>query len=135
MMNISSGNKQLTCSAMCAAFMNGIQTFDTNGRGELLSLPIIKLNYDEIISDTKMHILKAIKDNGGAVESLEQLMQITGYGKPFLSYHISGCPNSLAKMGLLEVNKDKRGKSLLKLAITGEILLSSEVLTRNKLMV
>ncbi len=46
-------------------------------------MPVLKLSYTEMISESKIKILKAIDEAaGGYVESLEQLESISGYGKP-----------------------------------------------------
>src|SRR3712207_3996392 len=89
LMNISSGDKLLGCAALSSAFINGIKAFgmDHNHSTPLL-LPVLKFSYSEIISDTKIKILKSINSVGGSVNSLEELEQISGYGKPLLSYHV-----------------------------------------------
>jgi hypothetical protein len=69
-------------------------------------MPVSKLSYSEI-SDAKIKILKAIDNAGGMVDGLEKLEQVSGYGKPLLSYHIQGSKDSKgqADLGLLEVEK------------------------------
>ena len=54
----------------------------------------------------------ALVKNGGEVESLEKLKELTDYGKPLLSYHVQGAEDSqgLAELGLVEVRKGERGK-------------------------
>ncbi len=89
LMNVSCGDKLIGCAALSAAFINGIKAFGMDETGSPLLMPILKLSYNEIISESKIKILKAIDDAaGGYVESLEQLESISGYGKPLLSYHI-----------------------------------------------
>jgi hypothetical protein len=57
-------------------------------------VPVLKLSYNEIISDAKIKILKASDVIWGTMSSLEQLEQTSGYGKPLLaSYHIQGGRN------------------------------------------
>ena len=58
------------------------------------------------------------------VESLEKLKELTNYGKPLLSYHIQGAEDSqgLAELGLLEVQKGRRGKSIIKATTLGRLL-------------
>ena len=88
-------------------------------------MPILKLSYTEMISESKIKILKAIDDAaGGYVESLEQLESISGYGKPLLSYHIQGARESkgLADLGLLEIEKGERGKISARLTTLGKLL-------------
>ena len=131
LLNISSGDKLIGCAALSAAFINGIKAFgmDETGTTPLL-MPILKLSYTEIISDSKIKILKAIDNVGGTVDSLEKLEQISGYGKPLLSYHIQGSKDSkgLADLGLVEVEKGDRGKISTRLTTLGKLLVSSNVI-------
>jgi hypothetical protein len=92
-------------------------------------MPVSKLSYSEI-SDAKIKILKAIDNVGGIIDSLEKLEQVSGYGKPLLSYHIQGSKDSkgLADLGLLEVEKGDRGKISAKLTTLGKLLVSSNVI-------
>lgn len=133
LMNVSSGDKLLGCSALSAAFINGIQAFgmDETQTTPLL-MPVLKLSYTEIVSEAKIKILKAINNAGGIVESLDHLEQISGYGKPLLSYHIQGARDSkgLADLGLVEIEKGDRGKISAKLTTLGKLLVSSNALAR-----
>ncbi len=124
LMNISCGDKLLGCAALSAAFVNGIMTFSVDEAGMPMLLPILKLSYHEIISEAKLKILKSISDLGGSIESLEQLEQASGYGKPLLSYHIMGSRESkgLVDLGLLEVEKGDRGRIFAKITTLGKLL-------------
>lgn len=125
LMNVSCGDKLIGCAALSASFINGIKAFSMDESGSPLLMPILKLSYSEVISESKMKILKAIDDAaGGFVESLEQLETISGFGKPLLSYHIQGARDSrgLADLGLLEVEKGERGKISARLTTLGKLL-------------
>jgi hypothetical protein len=125
LMNVSCGDKLIGCAALSAAFINGIKAFGMDETGSPLLMPILKLSYNEIISESKIKILKAIDEAaGGYVESLEQLESISGYGKPLLSYHIQGGRESkgLADLGLLEIEKGERGKISARLTTLGKLL-------------
>jgi hypothetical protein len=133
LMNLSSGDKLLGCSALSAAFINGIQAFGMDEtQSTPLLMPVLKLSYTEIVSEAKIKILKAINNAGGIVESLDHLEQISGYGKPLLSYHIQGARDSkgLADLGLVEIEKGDRGKISAKLTTLGKLLVSSNALAR-----
>ncbi|HEX7207169.1 MAG TPA: hypothetical protein VF233_03250, partial [Nitrososphaeraceae archaeon] len=95
-------------------------------------MPVLKLSYNEIISEAKIKILKAIDSVGGIIESLDHLEQISGYGKPLLSYHVQGAKDSkgLADLGLVEVEKGERGKISAKLTTLGKLLVTSNTLTQ-----
>ena len=125
LMNVSCGDKLIGCAALSAAFINGIKAFGMDETGSPLLMPILKLSYNEINSESKIKILKAIDGAaGGHVESLEQLEAISGYGKPLLSYHIQGARESkgLADLGLLEIEKGERGKLSARLTTLGKLL-------------
>ena len=125
LMNVSCGDKLIGCAALSAAFINGIKAFGMDEKGSPLLMPILKLSYNEVISESKIKILKAIdKATGGFVESLEQLEAISGYGKPLLSYHVQGTRDSkgLADLGLLEIEKGDRGKISARLTTLGKLL-------------
>jgi hypothetical protein len=133
LLNVSSGDKLIGCAALSAAFINGIQAFGMDDTHTVpLLMPVLKLSYNEIISEAKIKILKSINTAGGAIESLDQLEQISGYGKPLLSYHVQGAKDSkgLADLGLVEVEKGDRGKISAKLTTLGKLLVGSNSLTR-----
>lgn len=133
LLNVSSGDKLIGCAALSAAFINGIQAFGMDDTHTVpLLMPVLKLSYNEIISEAKIKILKSINTAGGLVESLDQLEQISGYGKPLLSYHVQGAKDSkgLADLGLVEVEKGDRGKISAKLTTLGKLLVGSNTLTK-----
>ncbi len=130
LMNVSSGDKLLACSALSSAFINGIKAFGMDhAHTTPLLLPVLKFSYSEIISDTKIKILKSIDDVGGAVHSLEELEQISGYGKPLLSYHVQGGKENkgLAELGLVEVDKGDRGKTVINITTLGRLMVTSNL--------
>jgi hypothetical protein len=132
LMNVSSGDKLIGCAALSSAFINGIKAFGMDSTHKIpLLMPVLKLSYNEIISDSKIKILKAIDSAGGIIESLEQLEQLSGYGKPLLSYHVQGGKDSkgLADLGLVDVDKGDRGKISAKLTVLGKLLVSSNALS------
>src|SRR5213593_3007442 len=91
--NVSSGDKLLGCAALSAAFINGLKAFAIVN-GEPVLMPVLKFSYDQLVSPTKLDILRSLEKNGGEVDSLETLKDISGYGKPLLSYHIQGAEDS-----------------------------------------
>ncbi len=125
LMNISCGDKLIGCAALSAAFVNGIKAFTIDEAGMPIFLPVLKLSYSEIVSESKIKILRAIDEYGGSIESLEQLEQLTGYGKSLLSYHIMGSKDSkgLVELGLLDVEKGDRNKVSVKLTTLGKLLI------------
>lgn len=133
LLNVSSGDKLIGCAALSAAFINGIQAFGMDDTHTVpLLMPVLKLSYNEIISEAKIKILKSINTAGRVIESLDQLERISGYGKPLLSYHVQGAKDSkgLADLGLVEVEKGDRGKISARLTTLGKLLVSSNTLTR-----
>ncbi|HEY3525158.1 MAG TPA: hypothetical protein VGK47_03105, partial [Nitrososphaeraceae archaeon] len=95
LMNISSGDKLLGCAALSSAFINGIKAFGMDSTHTIpLLMPVLKLSYSEIISEAKIKILKAIDSAGGIIGSLDELEELSGFGKPLLSYHVQGGKDS-----------------------------------------
>ena len=130
LMNVTSGDKLITCAALSSAFINGIKAFAMDhGRNVPLLLPVLKFSYSEIISDTKLKILKSIDSIGGMVSSLEELEQISGYGKPLLSYHVHGGRENkgLADLGLVDVDKGDRGKTVIRITTLGKLIITSNL--------
>jgi len=133
LMNVSSGDKLIGCAALSSAFINGIQAFGMDATHTTpLLMPVLKLSYSEIVSEAKIKILKAISTAGGVIESLDELEQISGYGKPLLSYHVQGGKDSkgLAELGLVQVERGDRGKISAKLTTLGKLLVSSNALAK-----
>jgi hypothetical protein len=64
------------------------------------------------------------------VESLDQLEQISGYGKPLLSYYVQGGKDSkgLVNLGHVEIQKGDRGKISPRLTTLGKLLVTSNTL-------
>ena len=127
LMNVSCGDKLIGCACLSAAFINGIKAFGMDRSGAPLAMPVLKLSYSEVISEPKIKILRAMDSVGGMVNSLEQLEEISGFGKPLLSYHVMGAKDSkgLAELGLVEVEKGERGRLLAKLTTLGKLLVVS----------
>jgi hypothetical protein len=124
--NVGSASMHLTCAGVTAAFIHGVKAFDVVGdRPDVL--PVMKYGYAQTVTEPKLEILRAIERSGGDVESLEKLSGITNYGKPLLSYHIRGSPDSkgLESLGLLEIERGKRGRLRVRLTPLGRTLLST----------
>jgi len=133
--NVSSGNKLLGCAALSSAFINGIKAFGMDPfENSPILMPVLKLSYNEIVSEAKLKILRSIEAAGGFVESLEQLEQITGYSKPLLSYHVQGGNDvkGLASLGLLDVERKDRGKISAVVTTLGKLLITNSSLPVDK---
>ena len=128
LINVSAGDKMIGCAALSCAFVNGIKAFGTDMQGNPMLLPILKLSYNEIISDAKIKILQAIDNIGGSVESLEELSKNCDFGKPLLSYHIHGSSESkgLVQLGLVDVERLERGRTKITLNTLGKMLISTK---------
>lgn len=127
LMNVSSGDKMMGCAALSAAFVNGLKAFGMDPEGCPMLLPVLKLSYNEIISDAKVRILQAIDGAGGKVKSLEHLSELSNFGKPLLSYHIQGARDTkgLADLGLVEIERVERGKMEVTLSTLGKLLIAN----------
>ena len=126
LINVGSASKHLTCAGVTAAFVYGIKAFDVMGDQPAV-LPVMRFSYAQTVTKPKMEILRAIERAGGDVESLEKLSGLSDFGKPLLSYHIrgSGDGGGLEDLGLVEVERGKRGRLRVKLTALGRTLLSS----------
>ncbi len=63
----------MTDDRLCRTFLclcKGIKAFGTDMEGNSMLLPILKLSYNEILSDAKIKILQALDKAGGSAESL-----------------------------------------------------------------
>ncbi|MHA1965993.1 MAG: HFX_2341 family transcriptional regulator domain-containing protein [Candidatus Thorarchaeota archaeon] len=123
-LNVAGGDKALTCAAVSAAYFNGVKAFHLMDEAPVL-LPVLKVNYSRVISDAKMKILQKIQDAGGFVKSLRELSEISGYGRPLLSYHINGDDESrgLVDLGLVEVEHKRQGRLQAVLTTLGRAML------------
>jgi len=124
--NVGSADKHLTCAGVTAAFVHGIKAFDVMGDQPAV-LPVMKFSYTQVVTEPKLEILRAIEQSGGDVESLEKLSAMSNYGKPLLSYHIRGSKDGqgLEKLGLVEVERGKRGRLRVRLTPLGRTLLTT----------
>ena len=124
--NVGSAGRSLACAGVTAAFVYGIRSFDVNGDTPAM-FPVMKFSYAEAVTAPKIEILRAIDRLGGSIESLEMLSRIMNYGKPLLSYHIRGTRESrgLESLGLVDVERGKRGRLQVKLTPLGRTLLST----------
>ena len=126
--NVGSADKHLTCAGVTAAFIHGIRTFDVMG-DQLVLLPIMNFSYAQVVTESKMRILRAIEKFGGDVESLEKLSALSTYGKPLLSYHIRGSSEGrgLEALGLIEVERGKKSRLRVKVTPLGRLILESGI--------
>jgi DNA-binding transcriptional ArsR family regulator len=126
LINIGSAGQHQTCAGVTAAFVHGIKAFDVVGEQPII-LPVMKFSYAEAVTEPKMEILRALEQSGGDIESLEKLSALSNYGKPLLSYHIRGSKQGrgLEDLGLVEVERGKRGRLRVKLTALGRMLLTT----------
>jgi DNA-binding transcriptional ArsR family regulator len=126
LINVGSAGRQQTSAAVTAAFVHGIKAFDVVNEQPIV-LPVMNFNYTKAVTEPKMQILRAVEKSGGDVESLEKLSELSNYGKPLLSYHIRGSEDGrgLEDLGLVELERGKRGRIRVRLTALGRTLLST----------
>ncbi|MCK5389151.1 MAG: hypothetical protein KAJ36_01595 [Candidatus Thorarchaeota archaeon] len=126
-LNVAGGEKVLTCAAVSAAFFNGLKAFHLKDEIPMM-LPVMKVKYSNMISKAKIAILKAIQDAGGEIKSLGQLSDLSGYGRPLLSYHVWGDDESrgLVELGLVEAERKRQGRLEANLTVLGKAMLLSQ---------
>lgn len=123
--NVASGTRMTGCAATAAAFVNGVKAFGIMD-GKPFFLPVLKFSYQELVSEAKIAILRAIEDHSEKIESLQILSDITGLDKSLLSYHIRGGRESkgLEDLGLVEIDRGARGRLAINLTPMGSMLLA-----------
>jgi hypothetical protein len=128
LINVGPAGRNQACAGVTAAFVHGIKAFDVVDEQPVM-LPVMKFRYIQTVTEPKMEILRAIERSGGDVESLEKLSAISSYGKPLLSYHIRGSEEGqgLEDLGLVEIERGKRGRLRVKLTALGHTLLSTSL--------
>lgn len=128
-LNVSSGEKMLTCSALSAAFVNGVKAIGIMD-GSPFQLPVLKFSYTELVSQPKRRILEALEKVGGEVDSLNHLAELAEMEKSLLSYHVRGGRDSkgLQPLGLVAVERGQQGRLSISLTEMGKIMLIGRVL-------
>jgi hypothetical protein len=124
MVNVTVANKLLQCSLMSGAFVHGLRAFAIGEQGPV-QLPVLKFAYSEMISQSKMNILRALERAGGAVESLNELSEMSGVEKSLLSYHIRGGRDAkgLEELNLVGIDRAKQGRLQVHLTEMGNLIL------------
>ena len=123
LMNVTEGGKLISCTAISSAFIFGIRAFWVDPKGVHM-LPILKLGYQRILSETKLNILKSLAGNGGKAESLEQLSELCSIDKALISRHLNGTDDSegLIDLGLVNVERGARGRTVIEISALGRIV-------------
>lgn len=131
LINVSSGNKLLSYAVLCAACVIGIKTFIINSKysSTPVIIPVLKLPYHKIITETDVRILNSIESAGGEVYGLDQLQRISGLVKPLLSYHICARNNTkgLIDLGLVTTeHKQKSSIVIFKITAIGKLFVTND---------
>ncbi len=123
-LNVSSGEKMHTCSALSAAFVNGIPAIGVDGDSPF-ALPVLKFSYKELISEAKFGVLQALAEMDGVAESLTDLSRESGIEKSLLSYHLRTTREGkgLEDMGLVRIDRGTFGRLTIHLTEMGQLLL------------
>jgi hypothetical protein len=122
LVNVATGDKMSACAALSAAFVNGWRAFSVDG-DEPIMLPVLKFSYYKILSDKKIAILSALRQDDRPY-ALEELREKVKMSLPLLSYHINGNRKSegLQELGLVESSEKTRSKIEVKLTQMGRLL-------------
>ena len=122
--NVSSPDKLFFCSLLSGAFVNGLKAIAVQD-GKPVQLPVLKFSYSEMISESKMNILRALQRAGGAVDSLNTLSEMSGVEKSLLSYHIRGGRDAkgLEELALVAIERAKQGRLMVSLTEMGRLML------------
>lgn len=122
--NVSSGDKMQTCSALSAAFVNGVPAIGVMDDAPF-ALPVLRFSYAELISDAKYKILQSLQQSGGHAASLAELSEQSGVEKSLLSYHLRTTREGkgLEEMGLVAVERGAFGRLGITLSEMGTLIL------------
>ncbi|MHB8606396.1 MAG: HFX_2341 family transcriptional regulator domain-containing protein [Thermoplasmatota archaeon] len=123
--NVGGGPTFLCLATLSAAYMNGTRAFAVvDGKAE--ELPFLRLSYDDVVSESKMQVMRALEKAGGSVDSLQVLSELAGVDKSLLSYHLRGTKDSkgLEELGLVDIERGERGRLIVKLSTMGKVLVS-----------
>lgn len=122
--NVSSGEKMQTCSALSAAFVNGIPAIGIAPDGPF-SLPVLRFSYAELISEAKYKILESLEAMGGSAESLAALSESSHVEKSLLSYHLRTTREGkgLEDMGLVSIDRGTFGRLTIQMTEMGRLML------------
>lgn len=121
--NLGAADKSAACATLSAAFVAGVKTIDMP-EDEIVFLPVLRFSYDEVVSEAKLSVLRALDDLGGEVEKLRDLADEAGLQDSLASYHIRGGRDGkgLTELGLVEVDRGTRGALTIRLTPMGELL-------------
>ena len=123
--NVATGDRMTTCSALSASFANGLKAFGVENDKTML-LPIMKLSYYNELSENKLKILQEL--NVEDFISLQDLYKKLNMSVSLLSYHING---NYKYKGLKEYRlvlvKERNKKVFVKLSDMGNLLLKGYI--------
>lgn len=121
--NLAAADKDEACAALSAAFVAGLKAIDRPG-DEIVFLPVLRFSYDEVVSDAKLGVLRALDELGGEVSKLRDLAEEADIQDSLASYHIRGGRDGkgLVELGLVEVDRGRRGALTIRLTSMGELL-------------
>lgn len=126
LINVTTGNPETRCAATSAAFVNGIKAFAAEN-GDAMLLPVLKFSYYKLLTEKKMEILRALRDED-CCSSFEELSKRTKMSLPLISYHVNGNLKSdgLKELGLVDTAEEK-GRIRITLSSLGRLLIKGYV--------
>lgn len=121
--NLGAADKSAACATLSAGFVAGVKVVDMP-EDELVFLPVLRFSYDEVVSEAKIALLRALDGMGGEVEKLRDLADEAGLQDSLASYHIRGGRDGkgLTELGLVDVDRGTRGALTIRLTPMGELL-------------
>lgn len=97
--NITGGTPVLSCAALLTCVLDGIRAETTDLRDKSRApepLPLLTIEYNELLTDAQRRVLRAISERSGKV-SQSDLVDILGLRKATVSHHVK----SLKERGLV----------------------------------
>jgi hypothetical protein len=123
--NVSTADSVAQCALMSAAHVNGLRAVAVID-GKAMRIPIMNMPYGELLSESKMKILRSLDPSG--LPSLEAVSKKSGMSLQLVSYHVNGSPQSKGLIGLalVEATGDK-GRVKLCLSHVGRMFLDGHM--------
>ncbi len=121
--NVSSSEQMMTCAAISAAFVTGAKAFYIVKDAPVL-LPVIKLSYENILSESKMSILRTLVRENGEPVSFSDLSEKCSLDKSLVSYHLRGGRDTrgLEELGLVSIERGKQGRVSISPTMLGKLV-------------
>lgn len=124
--NVTGGTAVLSCAGLLTCVLEGIRAETTNLRDPSQApeaLPLLTIEYSELLTDAQRRVLRAISERNGKV-SQSDLVDILGLRKATVSHHVK----SLKERGLVVGTRAKDARmEYLQVPSSADLLLGDQI--------